>query len=143
MIMDDHNHKMLIASIIQQACNDACSLAPDAYQENAREFLQTDNKLFCSYCYWLDIDPEWAVPYLHAKIMVVEQYLLMRVVMDRCKLQMGLLLFPRKLYRDVMRRNGARWRNYNRFMQLVYLKRRFIARLRWPFLRRFIAQEVF
>jgi hypothetical protein len=143
MIMDDHNHKALIASVIQQACHDACSLAPEAFSENAREFLQTTNELFCSYCYWLDINPEWAVPFLHARIIEIEHYLLMRVVMDSHKLQMGLLLYPRKLWRDCMRRNANRWRNYYRFMQYVYLRRRFVARTRWPLFGFLTAREVY
>lgn len=142
--MDDHNHKALIASIVQQACNDACSLDPLCNAENAREFLQTDNELFCSYCYWLDIDPEWAVPFLHKKIIEVEKYLLVKVMLDREKFKMGLLRYPRKLYRDMMRRHGTKQRNYKRYLYLVELNKEFIANeSRWPLMKVFIGQEKF
>ena len=142
--MDDHNHKALIASIVQQACNDACSLDPLANQESAHEFLQTDNDIFCCYCYWLDIDPEWAVSFLHKKIIEVEKYLLVKVMLDREKFYRGLFRYPRKLYRDMMRRYGTRRRAYHRYLKVVLLNKDFIAtQIRWPLMKIFIGQEVF
>lgn len=117
--MDDHNNLAFIASIIQQACSDACSLDANAQQQNARDFLQLENKLFCSYCLWLDIEPVWAVPYLHERVIKHEQFLLTKVLLDRTALFLGLLLYPRKLYRHMMRRNKARWRNFAKFLEIL------------------------
>jgi hypothetical protein len=66
--MNTEGEKALIAAILTQAYCDACSLSSKDDPEGAKRFIDANNKLFCDYCYLLDLDPVYTAEMMQKRI---------------------------------------------------------------------------
>ena len=51
--------RRLISAILAQALTDAQSSYRGDEPDGARRFINADNELFCTYCYLIDLEPEY------------------------------------------------------------------------------------
>jgi hypothetical protein len=93
----------LMASIIQRAAKDACTLDATADAASARVFLQPDNKLFLNYCTWLDLEPEWAAQHIHKTVIKHEFCILINTILQVERMRLGILPIPKRITRQVAR----------------------------------------
>jgi hypothetical protein len=54
-----NGERAFIAAILAQAFNDAISWESSSRPRQAREFIDSNNKLFCWYCELLNFNPEY------------------------------------------------------------------------------------
>lgn len=98
----------LMASVLQRAAKDACTLDATADAASARVFLQPDNKLFLNYCTWLDLDPHWATEHIHKIVIKHEFCILVNTILQVERLRMGLLPIPKRITRLIARQRIQR-----------------------------------
>ena len=60
--------RALIAAVLDQAFSDAISLKPAFGYVAARRFIDETNRLFCDYCYLLDLDPQYVARKMQQRI---------------------------------------------------------------------------